>query len=244
MTKLPDFEGWRFSQSRGITSFARPASWRCPRPQFQGGQPAEAAGARCSTAPRAAGPDRCRAKNWSRAARLLADGEARRTRRWRNRWRAGWCVRSADDIRGEGGAPILPQFMAEYPDCDRSSFERCMSIDREASMPLADREPAGFVVDRGGCARCALHRGSPIISSAMAAHHPMHLAQHRCLGYAYLSTPTSGATQRRGNRRACGRGPGVNNGEALMPALLAGSASRSAGLHRRRRIASGESRWS
>jgi DNA-binding transcriptional LysR family regulator len=55
--------------------------------------------------------------------------------------------------------------------------------------------------------------------------HPMHLAQHRCLGYAYLSTPgvwhyTNAAGERASVRPA---GPlRVNNGEALMPALLAG----------------------
>jgi DNA-binding transcriptional LysR family regulator len=53
----------------------------------------------------------------------------------------------------------------------------------------------------------------------------MHLAQHKCLGYAYLSTPgvwhyTNAAGERASVRPA---GPlRVNNGEALMPALLAG----------------------
>ena len=53
----------------------------------------------------------------------------------------------------------------------------------------------------------------------------MHLAQHRCLGYAYLSTPgvwhyTNSAGEQASVRPA---GPlRVNNGEALMPALLAG----------------------
>jgi DNA-binding transcriptional LysR family regulator len=55
--------------------------------------------------------------------------------------------------------------------------------------------------------------------------HPMHLAQHRCLGYAYLSTAgvwnyTNSAGEQASVRPA---GPlRVNNGEALMPALLAG----------------------
>ena len=53
----------------------------------------------------------------------------------------------------------------------------------------------------------------------------MHLAQHRCFGYAYLSTPnvwhyTNAAGEQVSVRPA---GPlRVNNGEALMPALLAG----------------------
>jgi DNA-binding transcriptional LysR family regulator len=53
----------------------------------------------------------------------------------------------------------------------------------------------------------------------------MHLAQHKCLGYAYLSTPgvwhyTNSAGEQASVRPA---GPlRVNNGEALMPALIAG----------------------
>jgi DNA-binding transcriptional LysR family regulator len=53
----------------------------------------------------------------------------------------------------------------------------------------------------------------------------MHLARHRCLGYAYLSTQgvwhyTNAAGEQASVRPA---GPlRVNNGEALMPALLAG----------------------
>jgi DNA-binding transcriptional LysR family regulator len=53
----------------------------------------------------------------------------------------------------------------------------------------------------------------------------MHLAQHKCLGYAYLSTPgvwhyTNSAGEQASVRPA---GPlRVNNGEALLPALIAG----------------------
>jgi DNA-binding transcriptional LysR family regulator len=55
--------------------------------------------------------------------------------------------------------------------------------------------------------------------------HPMHLAQHRCLGYAYLSTPNVWHYTNAAGEQASVRPAGplrVNNGEALMPALLAG----------------------
>jgi len=55
--------------------------------------------------------------------------------------------------------------------------------------------------------------------------HPMHLAQHRCLGYAYLSTPGIWHYTNSKGEQASVRPAGplrVNNGEALMPALLAG----------------------
>ena len=53
----------------------------------------------------------------------------------------------------------------------------------------------------------------------------MHLAQHRCLGYAYLSTPDVWHYTNTAGEQASVRPAGplrVNNGEALMPALLAG----------------------
>lgn len=55
--------------------------------------------------------------------------------------------------------------------------------------------------------------------------HPMHLAQHRCLGYAYLSTADVWNYTNSAGEQASVRPAGplrVNNGEALMPALLAG----------------------
>ena len=55
--------------------------------------------------------------------------------------------------------------------------------------------------------------------------HPMHLAQHQCLGYAYLSTPDVWRYTNAAGEQASVRPAGplrVNNGEALMPALLAG----------------------
>ena len=55
--------------------------------------------------------------------------------------------------------------------------------------------------------------------------HPMHLAEHKCFGYAYLSTPGVWHYTNAAGEQASVRPAGqlrVNNGEALMPALLAG----------------------
>jgi len=55
--------------------------------------------------------------------------------------------------------------------------------------------------------------------------HPMHLAQHKCFGYAYLSTAGVWHYTNSAGEQASVRPSGplrVNNGEALMPALLAG----------------------
>jgi DNA-binding transcriptional LysR family regulator len=53
----------------------------------------------------------------------------------------------------------------------------------------------------------------------------MHLAQHKCLGYTYSTTPGvwhyTGKNGEEASVRPTGQ-LGVNNGEALVPALLAG----------------------
>ena len=55
--------------------------------------------------------------------------------------------------------------------------------------------------------------------------HPMQLAQHKCFGYAYLSTPNVWHYTNAAGEQASVRPGGplrVNNGEAVMPALIAG----------------------
>src|SRR5207247_1306655 len=55
--------------------------------------------------------------------------------------------------------------------------------------------------------------------------HPMHLAEHKCFSYAYLSTPNVWHYTNSAGEQASVRPGGqlrVNNGEAVMPALIAG----------------------
>ena len=55
--------------------------------------------------------------------------------------------------------------------------------------------------------------------------HPMQLAQHKCFGYAYLSTPNVWHYTNAAGEQANVRPGGplrVNNGEAVLPALIAG----------------------
>ena len=55
--------------------------------------------------------------------------------------------------------------------------------------------------------------------------HPMHLAEHKCFGYAYLSTQGVWHYTNASGEQASVRPAGqlrVNNGEAVMPALIAG----------------------
>ena len=144
--------------------------------------------------------------------------------------RAG-AARGADDFRGQGGgADPAGVFGSNIP---------MSAIDLHLSDAMVDLIGEGFdaglriasLPDSSLIARrlCAMPRYTVAAPAYLKRHgrptHPMHLAQHKCLGYAYLSTPgvwhyTNSAGEQASVRPA---GPlRVNNGEALMPALLAG----------------------
>ncbi|QWG12522.1 LysR family transcriptional regulator [Bradyrhizobium sediminis] len=167
-----------------------------------------------------------------RAARLLLDGEAVENEALAQSVAPRGLVRFAVPMTFglKAVAPILPEFLKEYPD---------VAIDLHLSDAMVDLIGEGFdaglriasLPDSSLVARrlCAMPRYTVASPEYLRRHgrptHPMHLAQHKCLGYAYLSTPgvwhyTNAAGEQASVRPA---GPlRVNNGEALMPALLAG----------------------
>jgi DNA-binding transcriptional LysR family regulator len=167
-----------------------------------------------------------------RAARLLADGEAAENEALAQSATPRGLVRFAVPMTFGVSkvAPILPEFLEAYPD---------VAIDLHLSDAMVDLIGDGFdaglriasLPDSSLIARrlCAMPRYTVASPAYLRRHgrptHPMHLARHRCLGYAYLSTPdvwhyTNNAGEQVSVRPA---GPlRVNNGEALMPALLAG----------------------
>src|SRR5437588_5932200 len=167
-----------------------------------------------------------------RAARLLADGEAAESEALAQSVAPRGLVRLAVPMTFgvKMVASILPEFLAQYPD---------VSIDLHLSDAMVDLIGEGLdaglrvarLPDSSLIARrlCAMPRHTVASSAYLERYgrptHPMHLAQHRCLGYSYLSNPgmwhyTNAAGEQVSVRCA---GPlRVNNGEALMPALLAG----------------------
>src|SRR5664279_2873212 len=167
-----------------------------------------------------------------RAARLLADGEAAENEALAQSVAPRGLVRFAVPMTFgvKAVAPILPQFLEAYPD---------VAIDLHLSDAMVDLIGEGFdlglriasLPDSSLIARrlCTMPRHTVASPGYLKRYgrptHPMHLAQHSCLGYAYLSTPgvwhfTNSAGEEVSVRPA---GPlRVNNGEALMPALLAG----------------------
>jgi DNA-binding transcriptional LysR family regulator len=167
-----------------------------------------------------------------RAARLLADGETAESEALAQSAAPRGHVRLAVPMTFgvKAVAPLLPDFLEEYPE---------VSIDLHLSDATVDLIGEGFdaglriarLPDSSLIARrlCGMPRYTVAAPSYLKRHgrptHPMQLAQHRCFGYAYLSTPhvwhyTNSAGEQASVRPA---GPlRVNNGEALMPALLAG----------------------
>src|SRR6186713_2763104 len=148
-----------------------------------------------------------------RATRLLLDGEA-----------------AENEALAQSVAPLLPEFLQAYPD---------VAIDLHLSDAMVDLIGEGFdaglriasLPDSSLIARrlCAMPRYTVASSAYLKRNgrptHPMHLAQHKCFGYAYLSTPGVWHYTNAAGEQASVRPVGqlrVNNGEAVMPALLAG----------------------
>lgn len=168
----------------------------------------------------------------ARAARLLADGEAAESEALAQSTAPRGLVRLAVPMTFgvRKVAPLLPEFLAKYPD---------VSIDLHLNDAIVDLVGEGFdaglriarLPDSSLIARrlCAMPRYTVAAPSYLKRYgrptHPMHLAQHKCFGYAYLSTPNAWHYTNANGEQASVRPAGqlrVNNGEALLPAVIAG----------------------
>ena len=167
-----------------------------------------------------------------RAARLLADGEAAENEALSQSVTPRGLVRLAVPMTFGVNvvAPMLPEFLKQYPD---------VSIDLHLSDAMVDLIGEGFdaglriasLPDSSLIARrlCAMPRYTVAAPAYLKQYgrptHPMHLAQHRCFAYTYVSTPNVWHYTNAAGEQASVRPGGplrVNNGEALMPALIAG----------------------
>ena len=237
MTRLPDFEGLAiFAKVVEMRSFAAAAAELALSKATVSkavSRLEERLGARLfnRTSRRLAVTDAGH-KLSERATRLLLDGEAAENEALAQSVAPRGLVRLAVPMTFgvKAVAPILPKFLAQYPE---------VAIELHLSDAMVDLIGEGFdaglriasLPDSSLIARrlCPMPRYTVASSAYLERHgrptHPMHLAQHQCLGYTYLSTPnvwhyTNAAGEQVSVRPA---GPlRVNNGEALMPALLAG----------------------
>jgi DNA-binding transcriptional LysR family regulator len=127
-------------------------------------------------------------------------------------------------------APLLPEFLATYAE---------VSVDLHLSDAMVDLVGEGFdaairiaaLPDSSLVARrlCEMPRylvGSPAyLNKHGRPKHPLHLAQHRCIGYSYTTAPDTWRFTKNG-KSATVRPSGplrVNNGDAMMPALIDGT---------------------
>ncbi|VFU09412.1 LysR family transcriptional regulator [Methylocella tundrae] len=127
-------------------------------------------------------------------------------------------------------APILPDFLNLYPE---------VSVDLHLSDAIVDligdgfdaALRLGFLPDSSLIARrlCASPRYTVAAPSYLARRgcpaHPAELARHVCLGYTYLQTPDIWRFSNAAGEEVAVKPKGqlrANNGDALMPALIAG----------------------
>jgi DNA-binding transcriptional LysR family regulator len=126
-------------------------------------------------------------------------------------------------------APLLPEFLAPFPDISIDLHLRDATVDVigegfDAAIRIAVLPGPTLVATR----LCEMPRHVVGSSSYLDKHgrprHPLHLAQHSCLSYSYTAISevwhfTKGA-------KSAGVMPSgplrVNNGDAMMPALIAG----------------------
>lgn len=128
-------------------------------------------------------------------------------------------------------APLLPAFFRQYPE---------VSIDLHLSDEESDIVGGGF----DGAIRIAALPDSSLVARRLCgmpvhlvasprylkAHgrpqHPMHLASHSCIGYAYHRGQGVWQFHKKSGEVASLRPDGplrVNNGEAMLPAIIAGT---------------------
>jgi len=167
-----------------------------------------------------------------RAAQLLADGEAVENDMLAQSVVPRGLVRLAAPMTFgvKVLAPLLPDFLAAHPE---------VSIDLNLSDAMVDLIGEGFDIglriaslpDSSLMVRrlCAMPRYTVAAPSYLARYgrptHPMHLGGHRCFAYAYLSTPHLWRYTNAAGEQVAVRPSGplsVNNGEAVLPALIAG----------------------
>ena len=127
-------------------------------------------------------------------------------------------------------APLLPEFLATFSE---------VSVDLHLSDAMVDVIGEGFdaairiavLPDSSLVAQrlCEMPRylvGSPAyLNKHGRPRHPLHLAQHRCISYSYTMTAEIWRFTK-GGKSASVRPSGplrVNNGDAMMPALIAGT---------------------
>jgi len=167
-----------------------------------------------------------------RAQRILAEGEAAESEALAQSATPRGPIRLAVPMSFglSQVTPILPDFLAQYPDVSIDLHLSDQTIDLigegfDAALRIAVLPDSSLVARR----LCNVFRHVVAAPSYWQRYgrptHPLQLAEHRCLGYAYLQVPDLWQFANRAGETASFRPAGplrVTNGEALLPALFAG----------------------
>jgi DNA-binding transcriptional LysR family regulator len=168
----------------------------------------------------------------SRAAHILAEGEAAEDSARAQATMPRGSVRLAAPMSFGllHVAPLLPEFLAAFPEVSVDLHLSDAMIDLvgegfDAAIRVAILPDSSLVVRR----LCDMPRylvGSPpYLKKHGRPQHPLHLAQHRCIGYSYATGAETWRFTKDG-KSATVRPSGplrVNNGDAMLPALIAGT---------------------
>src|ERR1700759_353174 len=167
-----------------------------------------------------------------RATRLLADGEAAENEALAQSSVPRGLVKLAVPMSFgvKEVAPILTDFLKAYPEVSVDLHLSDATVDLigegfDAGLRIA-RLPDSSLIARRLCGMPRFTVAAPsYLKRQGRPTHPMQLAEHRCFGYAYLSTPNVWHYTNASGEQASVRPGGplrVNNGEAVMPSLVAG----------------------
>jgi DNA-binding transcriptional LysR family regulator len=127
-------------------------------------------------------------------------------------------------------APLMPEFLATYPEVSVDLQLSDARVDLfgegfDAAIRIAAAMPDSSLVARRLCAIDRYLVGAPdYLNRRGRPRHPLHLAQHCCIGYGYAANAETWHFTKNG-KSAVVRPSGplrVNNGDAMMPALIAG----------------------
>ena len=167
-----------------------------------------------------------------RAANILAEGEAAEDlAQTKSRMPKGTVRLAAPTSFGASHvAPLLPQFLEIYPDISIDLHLNDATTDLlgegfDAAVRIAV-EPGTSLAVRRLCEMPRYLVGAPrYLNTYGKPEHPLHLAQHRCICYSHTRTnevwrfakgPKSASVRPSGPLR-------LNNGDAIMSALIAGT---------------------
>jgi DNA-binding transcriptional LysR family regulator len=128
-------------------------------------------------------------------------------------------------------APLMPEFLKAYPEVkvDLHLSDQMVDVIGEgfdAVLRIATLPDSSLVARRLCTVATFLVAAPSYLKQHGRPKHPMGLSDHPCLGYAYLTTPDTWRFTHKNGETAIVRpanGPlRVNNGDAMMPALIAG----------------------